>query len=93
VENSRFKIPDCFLFGRRHADRAPATGFTSSWFAHQGVGRTAKIVESGCVTCQLPIGAATQPDALLIMELSHLVFHHPRGLLSLFLRSEQVPKS
>jgi hypothetical protein len=81
------KLADCFLFGQRHATRAAETAFPSSWFAHQAAGHKAAIVESGCRTCRLSIGAATHPDALLIMELSHLVFHHPRGLLSLFLRS------
>jgi hypothetical protein len=64
---------------------------SSSWFVHQAWGTGAQIIESECVICRLPIGAATHKKAAEVMEISHVTVQHPRGLLRWFLHNQQFP--
>jgi hypothetical protein len=62
-----------------------ATFDGSPWFVRLPVGG-AKLVQSECTLCRLPIGAAHERRGTELIELSHLIVQHPRGLLRWFLQ-------
>jgi hypothetical protein len=73
--------------------RATDRNIFDRWFVHEPWGNKGQIVESDCVVCRLPIGAAAHKRAMEVMELSHLTIHHPRSLLRWFLQTQQFPSA
>ena len=56
------------------------------WFVRFRVRGAAKLVQSECTLCRLSVGAATDGRGTELIELSHLIVQHPRGLLRWFLQ-------
>ena len=42
------------------------------------------------MVCRMYVGAATREQTMDLMELSHLIVQHPRGLLRWFLQGKDV---